>query len=751
MEEGASICRPLSSLFVVVRGDTMVALVLLSAAASTAFAGTCLNAADLWRTLKGDTRYLSTGDRRLVKSSLEVLLAKVSVAERAERAQPHTLTPGVVIDDVLPRSPPAEALLVLSAVRTAKDLLKLRCDAATVTAALLSQVLTERAPTWPASRLPPIFMAEVSTLLSQQHCMRALGAAASDLDDAQADAVRRVLSRGLQVEAGSKTKSSRAQASQADMEAKDYSAVVIDAATDDAETLITTASFETVETDVSLSENTEVLSLDIGQRVAALTAGRTGMDFAEFVAAVRSSDGFYSTRQLQALFFLCDADESGTIDSCEAQQLLARLRDHSQQQRESDQKQQQQRATEGQPRDQEIMMPTEGEQETTMHPWSDSQHSGAGDDEALSTGDGRQAPVDVDPRALVVLLGSALVGLRASDALPSAQRHAKALEAVQLFAPLAHSVGLGSGVFSELESLSYARLFPESLRRLRRWYLEAWPDAETLIPHLCETLEAQLKRAPSLTGLISTLTVSGRVKSVTSTFRKVLRDQVGGKEGENVRDALALRVILVPAPEAAQQLGTLMRRPSPLDEVETEALVCFGVYRQMLRLWPEVQGRFKDFVTRPKPNGYQSLHTNVCLDDGREVEVQIRTLQMHERAEYGSASHNAYRAAQLGASAETAGSLAPLLLQSGQARMLPPAAGSPDFRDWAGSDDTSIMRKETGLLDVVKGPISAADHEHGASADSSTPEDEELDAHEMRICQKGSSTPVRLSRGRRKR
>ena len=112
----------------------MVALVLLSAAASTAFAGTCLNAADLWRTLKGDTRYLSTGDRRLVKSSLEVLLAKVSVAERAERAQPHTLTPGVVIDDVLPRSPPAEALLVLSAVRTAKDLLKLRCDAATVTA-----------------------------------------------------------------------------------------------------------------------------------------------------------------------------------------------------------------------------------------------------------------------------------------------------------------------------------------------------------------------------------------------------------------------------------------------------------------------------------------------------------------------------------------------------------------------------------------------------------------------------------------
>ena len=63
--------------------------------------------------------------------------------------------------------------------------------------------------------------------------------------------------------------------------------------------------------------------------------------------------------------------------------------------------------------------------------------------------------------------------------------------------------------------------------------------------------------------------------------------------------------------------------------------MCFSVYREMLRLWPEEPGRFKDFVTQPKKNGYQSLHTNVRLPDGRSIEVQIRSVQMHQRAEYG--------------------------------------------------------------------------------------------------------------------
>ena len=81
---------------------------------------------------------------------------------------------------------------------------------------------------------------------------------------------------------------------------------------------------------------------------------------------------------------------------------------------------------------------------------------------------------------------------------------------------------------------------------------------------------------------------------------------------------------------------------------EAEALICFDAYRQLIRYGlSEVPNRFKDFVTRPKPNGYQSLHTNLRLPDGRVFEVQVRTRRMHEAAEFGSAAHNAYRAAQL--------------------------------------------------------------------------------------------------------
>ena len=119
-----------------------------------------------------------------------------------------------------------------------------------------------------------------------------------------------------------------------------------------------------------------------------------------------------------------------------------------------------------------------------------------------------------------------------------------------------------------------------------------------------------------------------------------------------IRDALALRVVITLSDDATEQLRVQMRRATAVSAAEAEAMVCFGAYRQTLRLWSEVPGRFKDFVTRPKPNGYQSLHTNVVLPDGRGFEVQIRTDAMHERAERGSAAHNAYRAKQLGAGSE---------------------------------------------------------------------------------------------------
>jgi len=504
-------------------------------------------------------------------------------------------------------------------------LLKLNCDATTVAAAMLSQVLSAKSPTWPRSRLPPPFCAEVSSLLDQQRRMRALGASSADLDDDQADAVRTVLRRGLAAEAGAK-RAVQQRAAERGIHAPDEATVIIDA-----------------DTGVDVGSTAA-----LGQRVQALAAASSGMGFAEFLSAARSVGTGYSEESLRELFDVCDADSSGAIDKGEARLLLTKLRDQP-----GPEKQQ----PEGPPQQQ------------------------------------------MDPRAMVVLLGGALVGLRTSPALPCAERQARALEAVQLFAPLAHSVGLGGGAFSELESLSYASLFPESLRRLRGWYKQTWPDAEVVVPHLCATLEEQLLRAPSLAGLIGSIKVSGRVKSVTSTFRKLLRDNVGSNAGDNVRDALALRVILLPSDDAPAQLGSLMQRVAPLGVEETEALVCFGVYKQTLRLWQEVPGRFKDFVTNPKPNGYQSLHTNVRLDDGRVVEVQIRTAAMHQRAEHGSASHNAYRAAQLGATSSM--SEVPLLPPS-ESKLLPPASGQADFGDWAADASASELPRVPILIGAAE-------------------------------------------------
>ena len=113
---------------------------------------------------------------------------------------------------------------------------------------------------------------------------------------------------------------------------------------------------------------------------------------------------------------------------------------------------------------------------------------------------------------------------------------------------------------------------------------------------------------------------------------------------DRVQDIIALRVVLTPAADAVALLGAQMGRPD-LSEAEAEALLCHIALKNVRRLpiWQEVPGRVKDFVRHPKPNGYQSIHTNLRLPDGRLVEVQLRTRQMHERAERGSAAHHLYK------------------------------------------------------------------------------------------------------------
>jgi len=251
-----------------------------------------------------------------------------------------------------------------------------------------------------------------------------------------------------------------------------------------------------------------------------------------------------------------------------------------------------------------------------------------------------------DPRALLVLLGTALTRMRTLALRSPPDQLALSLQAIQLYAPLAHSVGFG-GEFAQLETLAYQRLFPDSLARLQRWFRLIWPDASRLVNTLCAQVEAQIEQDPVLAATLDSFNVDGRVKTVSSTFRKLLRDQ---KQIRQLNDVVALRVVLRPSADAASVLEALSSLE--FEEGNADALLCHGVYRQIAKLLPEVPGRFKDFISNPKPNGYQSIHSNMQLSDGRVVELQVRTDAMHERATRGSAAHEGYRARQLGGGLE---------------------------------------------------------------------------------------------------
>jgi len=293
-----------------------------------------------------------------------------------------------------------------------------------------------------------------------------------------------------------------------------------------------------------------------------------------------------------------------------------------------------------------------------------------------------------EPRALIVILARQLQLLRAVEALPPAAQTIVALQAVHLYTPLSQAIGFG-GVFNDLEAISYRKLFPETVAKLQTWYEEEWPDTHLLLPQLVEQLRAQLETAPSLDGLVSDFEITARAKTLTSTLRKMLRRST--LDVEQVQDVIALRVVLTPAPDAEAQLAMVMRLPT-LSAFEADALLCHGVYRQVVRLWKEVPGRFKDFVTAPKANGYQSIHTNARLPDGRLVEVQIRTAEMHREAERGRAAHGLYKGgitqpSQLASVADT--------LQAMRSLPALPSAGGTAAQD---ADDDLVTLTESAQI-----------------------------------------------------
>ncbi|CAI5515703.1 unnamed protein product, partial [Closterium sp. Naga37s-1] len=260
------------------------------------------------------------------------------------------------------------------------------------------------------------------------------------------------------------------------------------------------------------------------------------------------------------------------------------------------------------------------------------------------------------------------------------RQQTEALEAIQVWAPLAHTLGIGALTW-QMEDAALRHLFPRSYVSIQAWVAAQWPGGgERLVGEVRRRVEEVLAGDAQLRGAVGGWVVSGRVKSMWSVMKKVLRD---GRPRTRVNDLFGLRIVISPRARAGGAEGENAREAggargaagegSPLGEGEEEeaereaAEACYRVRELLLQEWREDAARMKDYIARPKGNGYQSLHMALKLpfrgalaeaeaearrgEEGegggegeeRVVEVQIRTARMEEEAVRGGAAHGLYK------------------------------------------------------------------------------------------------------------
>ncbi len=214
-----------------------------------------------------------------------------------------------------------------------------------------------------------------------------------------------------------------------------------------------------------------------------------------------------------------------------------------------------------------------------------------------------------DIRVILIKLADRLHNMRTLGYLGKEKQIQKARETLEVYAPLAHRLGIES-VRWELEDLSFATLHPRKYAEVQRMVSQRRADRERDIDEARAILDRELA-AVSIEAEIS-----GRAKHFYSIYDKMVRK---GKEFNEILDLTALRVLV--------------------DSVKD----CYAALGVIHSLWKPLPGRFKDYVAMPKFNMYQSLHTTVIGPQGKPLEIQIRTYDMHETAQYGIAAHWVYK------------------------------------------------------------------------------------------------------------
>src|SRR5699024_4646976 len=222
-----------------------------------------------------------------------------------------------------------------------------------------------------------------------------------------------------------------------------------------------------------------------------------------------------------------------------------------------------------------------------------------------------------DIRVVLIKFADRLHNMRTIQHLPREKQLQKATETMELYAPLAHRFGLFN-IKSELEDLCFRVIDPNSFKFISRKLREKRQSREKFIEEFMQPIREELRNQGF------TFEIKGRPKHIYSIFRKMQRQQ---KPFEEIYDLFAIRIILED-PHAKED--------------------CWRVYSIITDWYTPIPKRFRDFISVPKANGYQSLHTTVITRKGRKVEVQIRTRQMDDIAEKGLAAHWKYKEGKRG-------------------------------------------------------------------------------------------------------
>ena len=214
-----------------------------------------------------------------------------------------------------------------------------------------------------------------------------------------------------------------------------------------------------------------------------------------------------------------------------------------------------------------------------------------------------------DIRVLVIKLADRLHNMRTISWLPDAKQQKKATETLEIFAPLAHRLGMNTLKW-ELEDLAFAALQPKVYDEIVKLVAQHAPARDEQLNRVIGELDIDLRDSRIKA------VVTGRPKHYYSVYQKMV---IRGREFKDIYDLVGVRILV--------------------DTVRD----CYGVLGVVHSRWSPVPGRFKDYIAMPKYNMYQSLHTTVIGPEGKPVELQVRTHQMHRAAEFGVAAHWRYK------------------------------------------------------------------------------------------------------------